>query len=38
MIDRRKSLKCADRPGKTLFLCHQRQHMDFGFMPLLDYA
>jgi FtsP/CotA-like multicopper oxidase with cupredoxin domain len=25
-------------PGRTLFHCHQQQHMDFGFMALFDYA
>ena len=28
----------ADNPGKTLFHCHQQDHMDSGFMMLLDYA
>ncbi len=28
----------ADNPGMTLFHCHQQQHMDFGFMMLLNYA
>jgi FtsP/CotA-like multicopper oxidase with cupredoxin domain len=26
----------ADRPGLTLFHCHQKLHMDFGFMKLFD--
>lgn len=25
----------ADNPGNTLFHCHQRLHMDFGFMALM---
>jgi FtsP/CotA-like multicopper oxidase with cupredoxin domain len=28
----------ANNPGKTLFHCHQQDHMDSGFMMLLDYA
>lgn len=28
----------ADNPGATLFHCHQQNHMDFGFMMLLEYA
>lgn len=28
----------ADNPGRTLFHCHQQNHMDLGFMMLLDYA
>ena len=28
----------ADHPGKTLFHCHQQDHMDSGFMMLFDYA
>ena len=28
----------ADNPGLTLLHCHQRLHMDFGFMALFDYA
>jgi FtsP/CotA-like multicopper oxidase with cupredoxin domain len=28
----------ADNPGKTLFHCHQQDHMDSGFMTLFDYA
>ena len=28
----------ADNPGATLFHCHQQNHMDLGFMMLLDYA
>jgi FtsP/CotA-like multicopper oxidase with cupredoxin domain len=28
----------ADDPGKTLFHCHQQDHMDSGFMMLFDYA
>lgn len=28
----------ADHPGATLFHCHQQNHMDFGFMMLLNYA
>jgi FtsP/CotA-like multicopper oxidase with cupredoxin domain len=28
----------ADQPGLTLFHCHVRQHMDFGFMALFCYA
>jgi FtsP/CotA-like multicopper oxidase with cupredoxin domain len=27
----------ADHPGKTLFHCHQQNHMDAGFMMLFDY-
>jgi FtsP/CotA-like multicopper oxidase with cupredoxin domain len=27
----------ADNPGFTLFHCHQKLHMDFGFMTLFDY-
>lgn len=26
----------AERPGLTLFHCHQQLHMDFGFMALFD--
>lgn len=28
----------AANPGKTLFHCHQQDHMDSGFMMLFDYA
>jgi FtsP/CotA-like multicopper oxidase with cupredoxin domain len=28
----------ADNPGSTLLHCHQQNHMDLGFMMLLDYA
>jgi FtsP/CotA-like multicopper oxidase with cupredoxin domain len=28
----------ANNPGATLFHCHQQNHMDLGFMMLLDYA
>lgn len=28
----------ADNPGRTLFHCHQQDHMDSGFMMLFDYA
>src|ERR1700727_148036 len=28
----------ADNPGASLFHCHQQNHMDRGFMMLLDYA
>jgi len=28
----------ADNPGATLFHCHQQNHMDLGFMMLLNYA
>jgi FtsP/CotA-like multicopper oxidase with cupredoxin domain len=28
----------ANHPGKTLFHCHQQDHMDRGFMLLFDYA
>jgi FtsP/CotA-like multicopper oxidase with cupredoxin domain len=28
----------ADNPGKTLLHCHQQNHMDLGFMMLLDYV
>jgi FtsP/CotA-like multicopper oxidase with cupredoxin domain len=28
----------ADNPGATLFHCHQQNHMDLGFMMLLDYV
>jgi FtsP/CotA-like multicopper oxidase with cupredoxin domain len=28
----------ANNPGKTLFHCHQQDHMDRGFMVLLRYA
>jgi len=28
----------ADQPGPTLFHCHIKQHMDFGFMALFRYA
>ena len=28
----------ADNPGPTLFHCHQQNHMDLGFMLLLNYA
>ena len=27
----------ANNPGLTLFHCHQQQHMDYGFMTLVDY-
>ncbi len=26
----------ASNPGKTLFHCHQQDHMDSGFMMLFD--
>jgi FtsP/CotA-like multicopper oxidase with cupredoxin domain len=28
----------ADNPGPTLFHCHQQDHMDMGFMMVLQYA
>jgi FtsP/CotA-like multicopper oxidase with cupredoxin domain len=28
----------ADNPGASLFHCHQQNHMDMGFMMLLEYA
>lgn len=28
----------ANHPGKTLFHCHQQDHMDSGFMMLFDYV
>jgi FtsP/CotA-like multicopper oxidase with cupredoxin domain len=28
----------ASNPGKTLFHCHQQDHMDSGFMTLFDYS
>jgi FtsP/CotA-like multicopper oxidase with cupredoxin domain len=28
----------ADNPGRTLFHCHQQDHMDSGFMMLIEYA
>jgi FtsP/CotA-like multicopper oxidase with cupredoxin domain len=28
----------AGNPGKTLFHCHQQDHMDSGFMMLFDYS
>jgi FtsP/CotA-like multicopper oxidase with cupredoxin domain len=28
----------ANNPGAALFHCHQQNHMDLGFMMLLDYA
>ena len=28
----------ANHPGKTLFHCHQQDHMDRGFMMVFDYA
>jgi FtsP/CotA-like multicopper oxidase with cupredoxin domain len=28
----------ADNPGKTLFHCHQQDHMDRGFMMVFQYA
>jgi FtsP/CotA-like multicopper oxidase with cupredoxin domain len=28
----------ANNPGKTLFHCHQQDHMDSGFMMLFDYT
>jgi FtsP/CotA-like multicopper oxidase with cupredoxin domain len=28
----------ANNPGKTLFHCHQQDHMDSGFMMLFDYV
>jgi FtsP/CotA-like multicopper oxidase with cupredoxin domain len=27
----------ADNPGQTLFYCHQRLHMGFGFMGVFKY-
>ena len=33
-----KSDFVADNPGLTLFHCHQKLHMDFGFMALFNYA
>lgn len=26
----------ADKPGRTLFHCHQHLQMNFGFMMLID--
>jgi FtsP/CotA-like multicopper oxidase with cupredoxin domain len=28
----------ADNPGRTLFHCHQQDHMDRGFMMVFRYA
>ncbi|HEX5430519.1 MAG TPA: multicopper oxidase domain-containing protein [Bryobacteraceae bacterium] len=28
----------ANRPGKTLFHCHNQMHMDYGFMTMMEYA
>jgi FtsP/CotA-like multicopper oxidase with cupredoxin domain len=28
----------ANNPGPTLFHCHQQNHMDLGFMLLMNYA
>jgi len=28
----------ADNPGRTLFHCHQQDHMDRGFMMVFQYA
>lgn len=28
----------ADKPGRTLFHCHQQMHMDYGFMAIIEYA
>lgn len=28
----------ADHPGPTLFHCHQQNHMDLGFMMVINYA
>ena len=28
----------ADDPGKTLFHCHQQDHIDRGFMMVFHYA
>jgi FtsP/CotA-like multicopper oxidase with cupredoxin domain len=28
----------ADHPGRTLFHCHQQDHMDRGFMMVFRYA
>jgi len=28
----------ANHPGATLFHCHQQDHMDLGFMMLIQYA
>jgi FtsP/CotA-like multicopper oxidase with cupredoxin domain len=28
----------ADNPGASLLHCHQQNHMDLGFMMLLEYA
>ncbi|MGA9028727.1 MAG: multicopper oxidase family protein [Steroidobacteraceae bacterium] len=28
----------ADHPGATLFHCHQQNHMDLGFMMVINYA
>jgi len=28
----------AANPGRTLFHCHQQNHMDLGFMMLFDYV
>jgi FtsP/CotA-like multicopper oxidase with cupredoxin domain len=28
----------ASNPGRTLFHCHQQNHMDLGFMMLFDYV
>ncbi len=28
----------ADKPGRTLFHCHQQNHMDRGFMMVFRYA
>ena len=28
----------ANNPGRTLFHCHQQDHMDAGFMAIFEYA
>jgi len=41
VVPRRKVVEAeflADKPGLTLFHCHQQLHMDYGFMALVEYA
>jgi FtsP/CotA-like multicopper oxidase with cupredoxin domain len=41
VVPRRKVVEVdllADKPGLSLFHCHQQMHMDYGFMTLVRYA
>jgi FtsP/CotA-like multicopper oxidase with cupredoxin domain len=41
VVPRRKVVEAefvADKPGLTLFHCHQQLHMDYGFMALVKYG